>query len=167
MLKQSCEKFAETSSPWRLVLQSPDCLWKVPFLVQCHSFLEMDGDGVQYSPDSAESGITMVFTGEMDQITRHECEEKAKAAGAKVPWHTEEAYIGQSETHGVHLCFQISVPKSMFSTRFKAMSLATCSTLSQTPWFDSAVHRVACFSVHLQRIRLDPGWMMAAQLKKP
>jgi len=29
-------------------------------------------------------GITMVFTGEMDQITRHECEEKAKAAGAKV-----------------------------------------------------------------------------------
>ena len=27
----------------------------------------------------------MVFTGEIDQITRHEAEEKAKAAGAKVP----------------------------------------------------------------------------------
>lgn len=40
-----------------------------------------------FSRLSGLSGITMVFTGEMDQITRHECEEKAKAAGAKVPWH--------------------------------------------------------------------------------
>jgi BRCT domain type II-containing protein len=31
----------------------------------------------------------MVFTGEMDQITRHEAEEKAKAAGAKVPGQTD------------------------------------------------------------------------------
>ena len=121
-----------------------------------------------FSRLSGLSGITMVFTGEMDQITRHECEEKAKAAGAKVPWHIE----GASKKAKVKLmestfCFQISVPESMFSTRFKAMSLATCSTLSQIPWFDLAVHRVSCFSVHLQRIRLDPGWMMAAQLKKP
>lgn len=32
----------------------------------------------------------MVFTGEMDQITRHEAEEKAKAAGAKVSWNGEQ-----------------------------------------------------------------------------
>ena len=35
------------------------------------------------------AGVTMVFTGEMDQITRHEAEEKAKAAGAKVPGQTD------------------------------------------------------------------------------
>ena len=28
-------------------------------------------------------GVTMVFTGEMDAITRQDAEEKAKAAGAK------------------------------------------------------------------------------------
>lgn len=33
--------------PWRLVLQSPDCLWKVPFL-QCHSF---SGDGWRWCID--------------------------------------------------------------------------------------------------------------------
>lgn len=39
---------------------------------------------VSGKPGLPLQGVTMVFTGEMDQITRHEAEEKAKAAGAKV-----------------------------------------------------------------------------------
>ena len=79
----------------------------------------------------------MVFTGEMDQITRHECEEKAKAAGAKVPWQTE----GASKKAKVKLMKSTFASRFLylrvcFPTRFKAMSLATCSTLSQTPWFE-------------------------------
>lgn len=40
------------------------------------------------------------------------------------------------------------------------MFLATCSTLSQIPWFDSAVHRVSCFSAPAANkvgSRLDDG----------
>ena len=44
---------------------------------------------VQMHPFVTCAGVTMVFTGEMDQITRHEAEEKAKAAGAKVPGQTD------------------------------------------------------------------------------
>ena len=50
----------------------------------------------------------MVFTGEMDQITRHECEEKAKAAGAKVPWQTE----------GASKKAKVKLMKSTFASRF-------------------------------------------------
>eukprot|EP00438_Fugacium_kawagutii_P025884 Skav233694 [mRNA] locus=scaffold1927:261057:269820:- [translate_table: standard] len=50
----------------------------------CHAKLELSSHACVQADVRLEKGITMVFTGEMDQITRHEAEEKAKAAGAKV-----------------------------------------------------------------------------------
>ena len=61
-------------------MESRDFPCKAPWISGLHPFTTL-----QKCSDAFSAGVTMVFTGEMDQITRHEAEEKAKAAGAKVP----------------------------------------------------------------------------------